>query len=139
MSQSMASEDQVELKPCPFCGNAPQKTKHKRLGDFAWSIECYEMKCRVQPTTHLYADYALALTAWNTRAALSAAQGSELTDAIHVLVTAYTRDDHRVGYVVDTSPLYGLGRYTQAAVVRAWAVFHQHVHAPVDPTPAEEA
>jgi len=51
------------FKPCPFCGELPQVTKH-------FKIEAYGLVHRCKAVGHIaidFSDYDLVLRRWNTR------------------------------------------------------------------------
>lgn len=62
----MTTKKQVELKPCPFCGNS--KTRIVKRFGCDYSVECDSMACLVSPETGYFSTEKDAIKAWNKRA-----------------------------------------------------------------------
>lgn len=59
------------LKPCPFCGEVPDRVKSWRNllnHKTTYNVSCNNYYCEIQPTTADYQTRARALRAWNKRA-----------------------------------------------------------------------
>ncbi len=55
----------LELKPCPFCGD---KGVMQRNGH-CFRVCCPNRDCPIEPRTHWFLNYLLAIEAWNRRGA----------------------------------------------------------------------
>lgn len=56
-----------ELKPCPFCGGAGEKTPHSEVPDLV-IVGCADSDCIGHAAAYDFADLASAAKCWNTRA-----------------------------------------------------------------------
>lgn len=62
------SDEQQELKNCPFCGITPEIGKYKsRYFVDCWQVGCENIDCPVEVSTASHATTADAVSAWNTR------------------------------------------------------------------------
>lgn len=60
-----AERDDVKLKPCPFCGAAPEFETPRASNWKTYSIKCSNPRCNVKP--HACDLTEIAIAAWNTR------------------------------------------------------------------------
>lgn len=76
-------QDNVTLKPCPFCGGVEVQSFHHQIEGWedSWHVECMDDNCG-NCTCH-HASEAEAITAWNTRASTTAQ-----SEAVQKLVDA---------------------------------------------------
>ena len=65
----MTTDEMTELKPCPFCGAIARLARLYNGGECAY---CPNEDCAVQPELKGYLEPEEAITAWNTRADVSA-------------------------------------------------------------------
>lgn len=79
----MTDVERVALEPCPFCGGKPIYHAHRIAEDaMAAFVSCSKCGCQTEYFEDAYAPRAQAITAWNTRAALSAMpSGNEVREA----------------------------------------------------------
>lgn len=61
--------EEVELKPCPYCGDGDVSTDKYVLDSEkrGWSAHCHNDRCAIKPYTPMYSTEAEAIAAWNTR------------------------------------------------------------------------
>ena len=60
----MSSKYPIDLKPCPFCGEAPALL---RGGFSSFTVACMNPKCPVKPETDWEIGDSQAAQSWNTR------------------------------------------------------------------------
>ena len=56
--------EMTELKPCPFCGNAPEMESEDGFS----FVRCYDQHCKADARSGLWLSESEAIEAWNTRA-----------------------------------------------------------------------
>jgi Lar family restriction alleviation protein len=71
----MDEDNNIELKPCPFCGYMPQvysydyKLPSGKVYARQWAVECSYHECQAQPSVDWhYTTRKEAVEAWNRRA-----------------------------------------------------------------------
>lgn len=66
-----------ELKPCPFCGNSPEKDLlASTLSQGFWVGVKHRKACIIKDLTHIWGKTeAEAMSTWNTRSDLAEIQG----------------------------------------------------------------
>lgn len=81
-------QDNVTLKPCPFCGGVEVQSFHHQIEGWedSWHVECMGDNCGNCTCHHV--SEAEAITAWNTRASTTAQSEAvqKLVDALEALV-----------------------------------------------------
>ena len=60
--------DQMEPKPCPFCGNYPVYRSSMWNGYESIRLACENPACMVRPQTIIGTGKAMAIVMWNRRA-----------------------------------------------------------------------
>lgn len=90
--------NEIELKPCPFCGNSAEFLPFKKDG---LTLKCKSMGCirRDQRTLRYGIEWLRGVMAehWNTRAALTPPEGYVLVPVI------LTQEMEDAGYPADTA------------------------------------
>lgn len=98
----------VELKPCPFCGELPQLSERDFMGEYTvWAVECRAQECHAERVRVEDCSRAEAITAWNTRPALLRGAGdSARLDWLCSGGLKMVENTFRAGYRVylDTAP-----------------------------------
>lgn len=56
------SDNEIKLKPCPFCGHTPMIDESKRQ-----RMNIFRVKCSCGVNTGYYATIGLPVKVWNTR------------------------------------------------------------------------
>lgn len=104
MSDSMTPPAEMELEPCPFCGEAPKMfpLDPETEGDAWTQIACTSKLCVVQPATKVYGDdkptrEAEAIAAWNTRSLAAHAVPSDLGRLEELLAAINRPNPHKFG------------------------------------------
>jgi len=64
---------QIDLKPCPFCGNAGYSQKHAEYNSFM--AGCSDADCIAHTVAYDFVSEETAISAWNTRASPSPSGG----------------------------------------------------------------
>jgi Lar family restriction alleviation protein len=99
---TMTDVESVALGPCPFCGGKPIYHAHRIAEDAMVAfVSCSKCGCQTEQFEDAYAPEAEAITAWNTRAALSAMPGWRGENAVSIDVyesAVKGRQDFRNAY-----------------------------------------
>jgi len=56
--------EDIEIKPCPFCGDTPKITRTFFIFRY---IQCWYWKCVIHPSTRVDVNIKTIIDIWNTR------------------------------------------------------------------------
>lgn len=89
------NDEQINLRPCPFCGADPESGAWDEHG---FAIQCSSnlSKCPINPAYSGY-DHQATIDRWNTRAALTPPEGYVLVpmEPTREMIDAYVAVDAR--------------------------------------------
>ena len=104
---------QPELKPCPFCGEQPEVTKHFKRDEY-----CLIHRCKYIPVHIDFTTMAGILKRWNARA--------EPTTQMHSPAHCVTKIVEALeGLLSITSESYGVTGYHLNGEVAEWGEFEE--------------